>query len=156
MEIRRLVSISLCCAIVVLGGAFVVGTATSYPTLAHTCSAPDRQFLQTVGSNMTQLGFWSDQLAAGQVGEAVVVRQAFAEAAQVGATNPTDPTLFRARGMLRVMFSEYGRAIRARGHGADGSAHLDLSWHLAGDVHDLLAAAQPQLASLGCDPAPLL
>ncbi len=157
VEAGGLIPIALACTLAVLGGAFALDTAHAGPSTRHTCSAPDRQFLQTVDANMTQLGFWSQQLGSGQIAPGVVVRQAFSEAAQIGATFPTDPTLFRARGMLRVMLQEYGRAIRARsgGSGAAGR-HMGLSWQLAGDVHELLAAARPQLAALGCDPQPLL
>jgi len=148
--------IAICGAVVLLGGAFVLGNGTpAAGAVRHTCSAPDKQFLQTVSMNMTQLGFWSDQLASGDTPAGVVVKQAFSEADQIGATRPTDPTLFRARGMLRVMFGEYGRAIRAKTRGGDAGRHMGLSWRLAYHVHDLLADAQPQLSQLGCDPAPL-
>jgi hypothetical protein len=159
VAIRRLIPTILLCTVLVLGGTFLLGTTTA-PTaqgaVRHTCSAPDRQFLQTVSMNMTELGFWSDQLASGETPAAEVVRQAFAEAAQVTATRPVDPTLARAQGMLRVMFQEYGRAIRAKMHGRPGGTHMGLSWRLAYDVHDVLADARPALAKLGCDPAPLI
>lgn len=159
MAIRRLIPTILLCTVIVFGGTFLLAatrTTTAHGAVRHTCSAPDRQFLQTVSMNMTELGFWSDQLASGETPPGEVVRQAFAEAAQVAATRPIDPTLARAQGMLRVMFQEYGRAIRAKLHGRLGGAHMGRSWRLAYDVHDVLAEAQPQLAGLGCDPAPLI
>jgi hypothetical protein len=147
----------LVCALVVLAGAVALTNATepSRRSVRHVCSAADRQFVQTVGSNMTQLSFWSGQLASGETPPGVVVRQAFAEAAQVAATRPEDPTFVRAQGMLRVMFQEYGRAIRARMHGRPGGTHMGISLRLAYDVHDVLAEAQSELAPLGCDPEPL-
>jgi hypothetical protein len=154
---RRLIPFALGSAIVVLGGAFVLGhgTASRSPAIKHSCSAADRQFLQTVSSNMTQLSFWSDQLSSGGTAPSVVIKQANAEAAQIAATRPSDPTFHRAQGMLRIMLTEYGRAIQAKAHGHSGGRHMGLSWQFAYDVHDLLAGAQPQLAPLGCDPAPL-
>ena len=157
MHLRRFLAVAFCGAIVFLGGAFVLGNGTSSAGgVTHTCSAPDRQFLQTVRMNMTQLGFWSDQLSSGETPPGVVIKQAFSEADQIAVTHPTDPTLFRARGMLRVMFAEYGRAIRAKTHGGDAAGrHMGLSWRLAYHAHDLLAASQQDLDRLGCDLQPV-
>lgn len=159
MQIRRLIAATLACAAVVFGATFLVGSGRAQAgqrQVTHTCSAPDRQFLNTVSSNMTQLAYWSDALVQNDVAPGVVVKQARAEAAQVDATRPTDPTLEQTRGLLHAMFSAYARAIVAKTHGGNAGAPMRTAYVLANAVHDLLAGAQPALAARGCDPAMLL
>lgn len=151
--------VTFVCAAVVFGATFLVGSGRAQAgqrQVTHTCSAPDRQFLDTVSSNMMQLGYWSDSLVHDDVAPGVVVKQARAEAAQVDATRPTDPTFEQTRGLLRSMFTAYARAIAAKMHGGNAGAPMRTAYVLANAVHDLLAAAQPALASRGCDPAMLL
>ena len=50
------------------------------------------------------------------VAPGVVIKQAKAEAAQIDATRPTDPTLEQTRGLLRSMFTAYAHAIYAKTH----------------------------------------
>jgi hypothetical protein len=153
---RRLTAATLICTAAIFGSAFVLGNGSVQTrTVEHTCSAADRQFLQTVSSNMTQLGYWSDALSSSDVKPAVVVRQASSEAEQIGATGPTDPTLAQTRELLRVMFVEYGRAIYAKYHGGNAGKHMGRSYTFANDVHALLVGAQPALAAKGCDLTPL-
>jgi len=116
MKIRRLMAATFVCAAVVFGATFLVSSSRAQAgerQVTHTCSALDRQFLNTVSSNMTQLAYWSDALVQNDVAPGVVVKQARAEAAQVDATGPTDPTLEQTRGLLHAMFSAYARAIAA-------------------------------------------
>jgi hypothetical protein len=54
------------------------------------------------------------------------------------------------------MFLAYATAVRARAHGGDAGTPMGISYQFANDVHDLLAEAQPGLASKGCDVAVLL
>ena len=64
---------------------FIVGSSRAQAgqkQVTHTCSVLDRQFLDTVSSNMTQLTYWSDALVANDVEPAVVIKQARAEAAK--------------------------------------------------------------------------
>jgi hypothetical protein len=159
VQIRRLIAATLACAAVVFGATFLVGSGRAQAgqrQVTHTCSAPDRQFLNTVSSNMTQLAYWSDALVQNDVAPGVVVKQARAEAAQVDATRPTDPTLEQTRGLLHAMFSAYARAIAAKMHGGNAGVPMRTAYVLANAVHDLLAGAQPELAARGCDPAVLL
>jgi hypothetical protein len=159
VQIRRLIAATLACAVVVFGATFLVGSGRAQAgqrQVTHTCSAPDRQFLNTVSSNMTQLAYWSDALVQNDVSPGVVVKQVRAEAAQVEATRPTDPTLEQTRGLLRSMLMSYARAIVAKTHGGNAGAPMRTAYMLANGVHDLLAAAQPDLAARGCDPAVLL
>ncbi len=159
VQIRRLMVATLACAAVVFGGTFLVGSGRAQAGerhVVHTCSAPDRQFLGTVSVNMTQLAYWSDSLVHDDVAPGVVVKQARAEAAQVDATRPTDPTFEQTRGLLRSMFTAYAHAIAAKMHGGNAGVPMRSAYTLANGVHDLLAAAQPELAARGCDPALLL
>ena len=159
VQIRRLIAATLACAAVVLVATFLVGSGRAQAgqrQVTHTCSAPDRQFLNTVSSNMTQLSYWSDSLVHNDVAPGVVIRQARAEAAQIDATRPTDPSFEQARGLLRSMLTAYAHAIAAKTHGGNAGAPMHTAYTLANSVHDLLTAAQPDLASRGCDPAVLL
>jgi hypothetical protein len=159
MQFRRLIAVTLACAAVVFGATFLVGSGRARAgerQVTHTCSAADHQFLNTVSSNMTQLAYWSDSLVHEDVAPGVVVKQARAEAAQVQATGPTDPTFEQTRGLLRAMLMSYSRAVAAKAHGGNAGAPMRTAYVLANSVHDLLAAAQPELAARGCDPALLL
>jgi hypothetical protein len=156
VDLGRLTAATLVCSVASLGSAFVLGNGSAQTrTVEHTCSVADKQFLQTVSSNMVQLGYWSDSLGSGDATPAVVVHQAKAEAEQVEATRPTDPTLSQTRQLLRVMFVEYGRAIYAKYHGGNAGKHMGAAYTFANDVHALLVDAQPALAGKGCDVSPL-
>ena len=159
VQMRRFIVVTFTCAAVVFGATFLVGSSRAQAgqrQVTHTCSAPDHQFLNTVSSNMTQLSYWSDALVQNNVEPGVVIKQARAEAAQVEATSPTDPTFEQTRGLLRSMFMAYARAVYAKTHGGNAGIPMRTAYVLANGVHDLLAAAQPELASRGCDPTLLL
>ena len=158
VQLRRLIAATLVCASVVLGVSFLMGSGRASPraSAAHTCSAADKQFLTTVSSNMTQLGYWSDSLLSGDATPALVIRQTNAESRQVGATDPTDISLLTARSLLRKMFLEYGAAVHAKALGSAPGKHVQMAYTLANGVHDLLVDAQPQMAAMGCNVTPLL
>ncbi|HEV7134492.1 MAG TPA: hypothetical protein VGN27_12250 [Gaiellaceae bacterium] len=159
VQLRRLIAVTFACAAVVFIATVVVASGRAQAGqrhIVHTCSAADHQYLDTVSSNMVQLGYWSDSLVHNDVAPGVVVKQARAEAAQIDATRPTDGTLEQSRSLLRSMFMEYARAVYARSRGRSGGLAMGSAYRLANDVHDLLVGAQPTLAGLGCDPAPLL
>jgi hypothetical protein len=156
---RRLIVATAVSGVFVFGATFLVGSGRAQAgqrQVTHTCSVTDKQFIQTVRSNMTQLAYWSDALVKDDVAPGVVVKQAKAEADQVDATAPSDPTLEQTRSLLRSMFTAYGRAVAAKTHGGNAGMHMHTAYTLANDVHDLLAGAQPELAARGCDPALLL
>jgi hypothetical protein len=132
------------------------GRAQAGHRVSHTCSAADKQFIDTVSSNLTQLAYWSSSLLSNDASPAEVARQARSEAAQVAATRPTDPTLSQARTLLRLMFMQYGRAVSARIHGGDPGVSMALSYNLANETHDLLVKAQPDLTPRGCEVGALL
>jgi len=159
VQIRRLNAATLACAagfavatvVVARGRAQAGGRQTR-----HTCSAADKQYLETVSSNLVQLGYWSDSLVHNDVAPGVVVKQARSEAGQIDATRPSDPTLEQSRSLLRSMFIDYARAVAVKTRGGNAGEPMGSAYRLANDVHDLLAGAQPALAARGCDPAPLL
>jgi hypothetical protein len=156
---RRLIYVTAISAVVVFGATFVVGSGRAQAGqrhVTHTCSVTDKQFIQTVRSNMTQLAYWSDALLHDDVAPGVVVKQAKAEAEQIEATRPSDPTLDQTRGLLHSMFNAYGHAVHAKTHGGNAGAPMHTAYTLANSVHDLLAWAQPDLAARGCDLASLL
>lgn len=159
VRIRRLFAATLACASIVLGISFLMGSgrAAAQPAGgAHTCSAADKQFLDTVQSNMEQLAYWSDSLTSGDVAPAVVIKQAHAEAEQVWAATPTDPSLLTSRSLLRKMFYEYGLAVKTKALGASPGLHVRAAYLLANDVHQLLVEAQPGMTAKGCNLTPLL
>lgn len=158
VQIRRLIAATLVCASVVLGLSFLMGSGQASPkaSAAHTCSAADKQFLNTVASNMTQLGYWSDSLSSGDATAGLVIKQSRAEAAQVYATRPTDPSLFTARSLLRKMFLEYAAAVKTKALGGSPGNHVRNAYTFANGVHELLLQAQPGMTAQGCNLAPLL
>ena len=158
MQLRRLIAATLVCASVVLGLSFLIGSgkASPRPTAADTCSAADKQFLNTVASNMTQLGYWSDSLTSGDATPALVIKQANAESLQVAATRPTDSSLLTSRSLLRKMFLEYAAAVKQKALGGSPGDHVRNAYTLANGVHELLVQAQPGMTAQGCDLAPLL
>jgi hypothetical protein len=118
VQIRRLIVATSACAAVVFGATFLVGSGRAQAgrqDVTHTCSAADKQFIDTVRSNMTQLAYWSDSLLHEDVAPAA-----------------------------------------AKTHGGNAGNLMHSAYTLANAAHDLLAAAQPELAARGCDPALLL
>jgi hypothetical protein len=156
LRARRLIAATAACAALVLGLSVLLGNGRAQASATHTCSAPDKQFIQTVRSNMDQLQYWSDELQTNDVDPSVVVQQARSEAAQVDATGPTDPTLSLTRKLIRTMFVEYGRAVYAKYNNGDAGVHMQLAYTLANSVHDQLVGAQGALEAKGCDVAELL
>jgi hypothetical protein len=149
---------TLACSAAVFGVATLAGNsrAQAGAPVTYRCSAPDKQFIATVSSNLTQLSYWSDALVSHDVEPDVVVKQARAEAAQIGATQPQDRTLHATRDLLSSMFVEYSKAVSGTSHGHDGHVHMQSAWRLAHSVHDLLAGAKAGLGQQGCDVTPLL
>jgi hypothetical protein len=153
----RLIAATLLCAAFVLGVSSMATKAGAQGgKVNHTCSAPDKQYLQIVGTNMFQLSYWSDQLQKGEATPLVVVKQTKSGSAQVDSTRPTDPTLEQTRPLLKAMFLAYAKAVQAKALGGNAGTFMGIAYQLANDVHDLLAAAGPPLAAKGCDVAVLL
>lgn len=158
MATKRFSAAVLALSALVFGGAVLAGNsrASSGARVSYICSATDHQFIQIVGTNMVQLGYWSDALQSHDADPSVVVSQARSEAGQVSATRPEDRTLGATRELLASMFLEYGKAVGMTAKGSDGAQHMANAWRLATSSHKLLLGAQAGLAAQGCDVSALL
>jgi citrate lyase gamma subunit len=135
----------------------LVTSGRARPNLAiHTCSATDRQFIETARTNMTALGLWSEQYESGDAGGAELVKQARAGAKIVRATGPTDSSLQQTRRLLVSMLTEYARAVQLQDRHGDAGPHMYRAYGLANYAHTVLTRAEQPLAKLGCDIRPLL
>lgn len=143
-------------AIVALGSfAFLFG-GNGHPSIAHTCSATDRQFLSTAQLNMAALSSISQDYLHGDAKANDVLEETDSGLTGLVNTNPSDPSLAKTRGILRAMFTEYARAIRADAHHHDPGKYMYRAYGLANFAHDVLEQAAPALAKRGCDVNPLL
>jgi hypothetical protein len=145
------------CAIA-FGASVLAGNsrASAGARVTYSCLPTDKQFVNAVSTQLTQLSYWSNALQSHDVGPATVIQQARNEATQVDATRPADRTLHATRGLLSSMFLEYAKAVEATAHHKDATVHMSTAWRLATASHKLLAGAQAGLAAQGCDVAPLL
>jgi hypothetical protein len=144
--------LALFAAVVLLTGS---GRARS-ATVDHTCSATDRQFISKTELNMTALGAWGEDYRHGDVTEDEVVAEATKAAIRVERLNPSDPSLKKTKVLLAGMFTEYGRAMRAKAKAKDAAPHMYRAYGLANFAFDVLSDAEPELASRGCDVSGLL
>jgi hypothetical protein len=135
--------------VLVLGG-------NSNAAVSHTCSATDRQFLGTAQLNMAALGALSQDYLQGDAEADEVIMQTDSAITGLLNTNPSDPSLSKTRSILRAMFLNYGRAIRADKHHKDPGQYIYRAYGLANFAHDVLSKAKPELAKRGCDVSPLL
>ena len=128
----------------------IVNTGRAKPSLAHTCTATDRQFIQEARDTMAEIGLWSD------AGASDVVSEARAAARHMGNMGPTDPSLEQTRRLMIGMLTEYGKAVRIHARHGNAGPHMYRAYGLANYAHGVLAKAQPSLVRLGCDLTPLL
>jgi len=77
----------------------IVNTGRAKPSLAHTCTATDRQFIQEARDTMAEIGLWSD------AGASDVVSEARAAARHMGNMGPTDPSLEQTRRLMIGMLT---------------------------------------------------
>jgi hypothetical protein len=132
------------------------GRAKPAAAIAHTCSAPDRQFIQEARTNMTALGLWADQYQSGDAEASEVVSEARRAAKTVQGMGPTDPSLEQTRRLMVGMLVEYAKAVQIQeGHGNAGP-HMYRAYGLANYAHGVLENAQPALSARGCDLSQLL
>jgi len=143
-------------AIFAMGALVLVLGGKSRAAVAHTCSATDRQFMSVAQLNMAALGSLSEDYLHGDAKPADVIDQTATAAVGLGNTNPSDPSLSKTRAILRAMFVEYGRAIRADQHDHNPGKFIYRAYGLANFAHDVLSDAQPGLMKRGCDISPLL
>jgi hypothetical protein len=143
-------------AIFATGSLVLLVGGNGRAAVIHTCSATDRQFISSAQLNMEALGSLSQDYLHGDAKAGDVIMQT--ESAIVGLQNtePSDPSLSKTRSILRAMFVEYGRAIRADQKHHDPGKHIYRAYGLANFAYDVLLQAQPALAKRGCDVSPLL
>jgi len=135
---------------------FLIGGTNGKAAVIHTCSATDRQFLGAAQLNMAALGTLSEDYLQGEAKADDVIMQTDSAITSLRNTNPSDPSLSKTRAILRAMFLEYGRAIRADERHHDPGKYVYRAYGLANFAHDVLAQAQPALAKRGCDVSSLL
>ena len=126
------------------------------PSLAHTCSATDRQFIQGASVNMTALGLWAEQYESGDAKATEVVSEAKREEKTVRGMAPTDPSLEQTRHLMIGMLAEYARAVEIQQHHRNAGLHMYRAYGLANYAHSVLEKAQPALVARGCDLTDLL
>jgi hypothetical protein len=124
------------------------------PNMVHTCSATDRQFIETARTNMTALELWSEQYQSGEATKDDLVGQARTAARIVRGSRPTDYSLQQTRRLVTGMLTEYAKAVQAKQR--DAGPHIYRAYGLANFAHTVLVRAQSPLAQLGCDIRPLL
>lgn len=123
---------------------------------AHSCGATDKRFIQTADLNITALGLWAAGYQRGEIEPDEVAEEAFAAAARVEDARPQDASLRQAQRLLAPMFSEYGHAVALYADGKSAGERMHRAYGLANFAREVLVEAQPELASRGCDVAPLL
>ncbi len=156
MKPRITAAAGLAVAIFAVASLVVLDTGQSKAAVSHTCSATDRQFLGTAQLNMAALGSLSQDYLQGDAQADDLILQTDSAVTSLLNTDPSDPSLSKTRTILRAMFLEYGRAIRADKHHRDPGKYIYRAYGLANFAHDVLAQAKPALAERGCDVSPLL
>jgi len=124
--------------------------------LTHNCAVTDRAFIEAAETNMTAISLWGQQFLDGDASAGDVEAQAGRAAKIVGAATPTDPSLTQTRQLLVAMFTEYRKAMEQQARHRAAGRYMFHAYGLANLAHDVLVDAQPPLAALGCDVAPLL
>ena len=136
--------------------ACAAGCTGSSEAREHSCGATDKSFIATASVDVTALGSLTADYQSGLAGPDEVAQQAFDAAKRVTHVKPNDPSLRTAQKYLDGMFREYGEAVTLQAKGEDGGERMYRAYGLANFAHDVLAQAQPELLSKGCDVGPLL
>jgi hypothetical protein len=144
----------LVAAVILVAGSRAQPAQTS--TVAHTCGAQDRQFLRAAALSNTEVALLGQDFVRGELTAAEAIAQTRDAALGLQLTSPRDPTLRLARSLMRGMFVEYGRAIRAQSKGGNPGRHMYRSYSLANYAHQELAGAEVSLTRLGCPVSGLL
>jgi hypothetical protein len=134
----------------------LVTNGRAKPSLVHTCSATDRQFLEAARTNMTALELWSEQYQSGDATAEDVVGQAHAAAKIMRGTGPTDFSLRQTQRLVIGMLSEYAKGVQIHQRHRDAGPHMYRAYGLANFAHAVLLRNRQPLAKLGCDVEPLL
>ena len=146
----------LALALCATGGLVLLLGGNGRAAVTHTCSATDRQFMSVAQLNMAALGSLSQDYLHGDAKPADVIDETQTAIVGLANTNPSDPSLSKTRAILRAMFVEYGRAIRADEHHKNPGKYIYHAYGLANFAHDILSSAKSGLMKRGCDISPLL
>jgi hypothetical protein len=136
--------------------AFTSACTGAGGSLAHSCGAADRRFIETASVDVTALGSLTADYQSGNAAADEVAQEAFEAAQRVTHVKPNDPSLRTAQRYLDAMFHEYGEAVTLQGEGKDAAERMYRAYGLANFAHDVLSQAQPALLQRGCDVGPLL
>jgi hypothetical protein len=133
-----------------------VGRAQQEEEIVHTCTPTDRDFIKTAQSNIAALGLWGEEYLRGEATAREVIEEAEDAEKLVRRTGPRDASLRKTQLLMRAMFVEYARAIRAKSKNKDAAGHMYRAYGLANFARDVLIDAQPGLQKHGCDVSALL
>ncbi|HSB39614.1 MAG TPA: hypothetical protein VLD13_11040 [Gaiellaceae bacterium] len=134
----------------------LVTSGRARPSTVHTCSATDRQFIETARTNMAALELWSEQYQTGDATGDDLVGEARAAAKIVRGSQPTDYSLQQTRRLVIGMLSEYAKAVGLQERHGEAGPTMYRAYGLANFAHTVLVRARSPLAHLGCDVRPLL
>jgi hypothetical protein len=154
--VRRLGLTAAGLLVIVTAALALVTSSRARPNTVHTCSATDRQFIETARTNMAALDLWSSQYQSGDATGKDVVSQADAAAKIVRGARPTDFSLQQTDRLVVGMLTEYGKAVKLQMRHRDAGPHMYRAYGLANFAHTVLVRARRPLAKLGCDVRPLL
>ena len=153
----RPLGITAAVLLLVLGLGFAVLGGGAESAEAHSCSAVDKRFIQTAGTNMEALSMWSEGYRKGEIGADEVASEAKDAAKRITYVKPLDPALKQSQKLIDGMFREYSRAVTLAAKERDRAGiHMQRSYGLANFARDVLLQAQPELMKRGCDVGPLL
>ena len=99
---RRIGLTAAALLVLITAALALVANGRARPNLRHTCSATDRQFIDTAQTNMTALGLWAEQYQHGEAGAQDVVGQAHTAAKIVRGMGPVSYTHLTLPTILRV------------------------------------------------------
>ena len=134
----------------------LVTSGRARPNLVRTCSATDRQFIESARTNMTALELWSEQYQSGDATGGEVSGQARAAAKIMRGLGPTDSSLRQTQRLVVGMLTEYAKAVQLQERRRDAGPHMFRAYNFANYAHTVLVRAEAPLAQLGCDVRPLL
>ena len=156
MGVRRLGLSAAGLLVIVTVALALVTNGRAKPNLVHTCSATDRQFIETARTNMTALELWSEQYQSGDASAEDVVGQAHAASKIMRGTGPTDFSLRQTQRLVSGMLNEYAKGVQIHEKHRDAGPTMYRAYGLANYAHIVLLRNQRPLAKLGCDVTPLL
>jgi hypothetical protein len=156
VDVRRLGLTAAGLLVIVTIALALVTNGRAKPDLTHTCSATDRQFIETARTNMTALELWSEQYQSGDASAGDLVGQAHAAAKIMRGTGPTDFSLRQTQRLVVGMLNEYAKSVQLHERKRDAGPTMYRAYGLANFAHAVLLRNQRPLARLGCDIRPLL